>query len=148
MTSSRRSLLARAFAGAGLALSYGLLGGYFVAYLFPARHAASRRRLFVGRREQFARGAAHPFVDQRGRTLLILARSDGELVGFDSTCPHLGCHVHWEAERDSFVCPCHQGFFDADGVATAGPPAAAGQSLARVTLEVDERGGTVFLQES
>jgi cytochrome b6-f complex iron-sulfur subunit len=147
MGSSRRNVLIRAFAGIGLALSYGLLGGYFVAYLFPPRRAATRRRLFVGRREQFQPGLARPFVDQRGRPLLIVARPDGELVGFDSTCPHLGCRVHWEAETASFVCPCHQGFFDADGVATAGPPAAAGQSLARVALEVDERGGTVFLRE-
>jgi Rieske Fe-S protein len=141
----RRGFLARVLAGAGLALSYGLLGAYALAYLFPPRARGGAARLFVGRRPDFAPGSARPFVDQKGRTLLILA-GEAALEAFDTRCPHLGCKVHWEADKQRFFCPCHNGVFDRTGVAIAGPPADAGQSLARVPLDVDAASGNVFLR--
>ena len=141
----RRTFLARLLAGVGLTLSYGLLGAYAVAYLFPPRARRRPQRLFIGRLPDFAPGSVRPFLDQRGRTLLILAE-DGGPRAFDTRCPHLGCQVRWEADAKRFVCPCHQGIFDRDGVAIAGPPAAAGQSLARAPLDVDRTAGTVFLE--
>ena len=141
---ARRAALAKILAGLGLALSYGLLGAYAVAYLFPPRSRRRAARLFIGRLDDFPAGSARPFVDQKGRALLVMAR-DGRLEAFDTRCPHLGCRVHWEGEAGRFLCPCHQGMFDPSGVAVAGPPAAAGQSLTRVPLEVDAASGTVFL---
>jgi Rieske Fe-S protein len=141
----RRGFLARVLMGAGLALSYGLFGAYAIAYLFPPRARARAQRLFVGRRADFAAGSARPFIDQKGRTLLILA-SDTGLEAFDTRCPHLGCKVHWEPEHARFFCPCHNGVFDRAGVATGGPPADAGQSLTRVPLDVDLASGNVFLR--
>jgi cytochrome b6-f complex iron-sulfur subunit len=143
---SRRGFLAALSAGLGLAASYGLLAGYALAYLFPPPSRRKPARLFVGRRSDFPDGSVKPIVDQRGRTVLVLARATG-LEAFDTRCPHLGCRVHWEAEHQQFVCPCHQGIFDADGKAIAGPPADAGQSLTRVPLDVDRASGTVFLSE-
>jgi Rieske Fe-S protein len=140
----RRGFLAQLAAGIGLAVSYGLFAAYAVAYLFPPPSRRRTQRLFVGRRDAFPPGSARPFVDQRGRTLLIVAEGE-RLEAFDTLCPHLGCKVHWEPEKDRFFCPCHQGVFDRQGVAIAGPPFDAGQSLARVPLEVDPRSGTVFL---
>ena len=141
----RRGALARFLAGAGLALSYGLFGAYAVAYLFPP--AARRRvaRLFIGRLADFAPGTARTFVDQRGRSLLVVRQGE-TLKAFDTRCPHLGCQVHWEPKEERFLCPCHQGVFDRAGVAIAGPPAAAGQSLAEARLAVDAVSGTVFLE--
>jgi cytochrome b6-f complex iron-sulfur subunit len=140
----RRDLLVRLAAGLGLALSYGLLGAFAVAYLFPPASRRRAQRLFIGRLADFAPGTARTFVDQRGRALLIVAEAGG-LRAFDTRCPHLGCQVRWEPDRAQFVCPCHQGIFDRTGVAVAGPPAAAGQSLAQATLAVDRTSGTVFL---
>ena len=140
----RRATLARLLAGAGLALGYGLFGVYALAYLFPPPSRRRAQRLFIGRVADFPQGVARPFVDQRGRRLLIV-RGATALTAFDTRCPHLGCQVHWEAVRERFVCPCHQGIFDRDGVAVAGPPAAAGQSLARASLTVDPTSGTVLL---
>jgi Rieske Fe-S protein len=131
-------------AGLGLAVSYGLLGAYAVAYLFPPAARRRARRLFIGRVSDFPPGSARPFVDQRGRTLLIVA-AEGRLRAFDTRCPHLGCQVHWEPRERQFLCPCHQGVFDQHGIAIAGPPAAAGQSLAQGVLEIDPRSGTVCL---
>lgn len=140
----RRAFLARVLAGLGLAAGYGLLGVYAVAYLFPPRARVRAERLFVGRRADFAPGSARPFVDQKGRTLLILAGTAG-IEAFDTRCPHLGCKVHWEPDKDRFVCPCHNGVFDRRGVAIAGPPADAGQALTCVGLDVDAASGNVFL---
>jgi Rieske Fe-S protein len=141
----RRAFLARLLAIGGLVASYGLLGAYAVAYLFPPTARRQPRRLFLGRITDFAPGSARPFVDQRGRALLVLA-DEGRLRAFDTRCPHLGCQVHWEAKDGRFLCPCHQGVFDRDGVAIGGPPAAAGQSLATAPLIVDPVSGTVFLE--
>ncbi len=58
-------------------------------------------------------------------------------LGFSNRCPHLGCRVHWDGGDRQFVCPCHQGVFDSSGVATSGPPAAAGQQLKAYTIELD-----------
>jgi Rieske Fe-S protein len=142
---SRRSFLTGLFAGAGLLLSYGLLGAYAVAYLFPPPSRRRPSRLFIGRLGDFASGSARPFIDQRGRRLLIVREGD-RLTAFDTRCPHLGCQVHWEPAETQFVCPCHNGVFDREGTATAGPPAAAGQSLSRAPLAIDATSGTVFLE--
>lgn len=39
-----------------------------------------------------------------------------------SICPHLGCPLNWHPNLAEFVCPCHGGTFNADGVHIAGPP--------------------------
>ena len=145
MEIGRRGFAAALASGVGLALSYGLLGVYAVAYLLPAPSRRRTGRLFIGRASDFATGTVRSFVDQRGRALLLVA-ADGKLRAFDTRCPHLGCQVHWRPEGGQFVCPCHQGVFDRNGVAIAGPPAAAGQSLAEAPLDVDPRSGTVFLR--
>jgi cytochrome b6-f complex iron-sulfur subunit len=148
MAVARRALVARALSGVGLLASYGLFGGFLAAYLFPPQTRRAASRLFIGRRDDFPLGSAREIVDGRGRPLLVMAEPDGRLEAFSTICPHLGCRVHWEPKERVFVCPCHQGIFNAQGVATAGPPAAAGQSLATVPLEVDARAGTVFLREA
>lgn len=145
MEVERRSVLAAIAAGMGLLLSYGLFAAYAVSFLFPPPVRRRPRRLFLGRRTDFRPGEARSLVDDRGRTLLVIA--DGErLTAFDTRCPHLGCQVHWEPKEARFVCPCHLGMFDRNGVAFAGPPAAAHQTLTRVPLDVDAVSGTVFLR--
>ncbi len=75
----------------------------------------------------------------------FLARSrKGVYQLLSNVCPHLGCRVHWEAQKNHFMCPCHNGVFDAVGIATAGPPAEAGQRLARYPLKVES--GMLFIE--
>lgn len=45
-----------------------------------------------------------------------------ELKVLSDVCTHLGCRVVWHQDRQLFVCPCHDGFFAADGQVTFGPP--------------------------
>ncbi|MBI4577262.1 MAG: Rieske 2Fe-2S domain-containing protein, partial [Planctomycetes bacterium] len=67
-----------------------------------------------------------------------------DFLALSSTCPHLGCRVHWEVQNRRFFCPCHNGSFDAAGRATGGPPAEAGQSLPRYALRLE--GGLLFIE--
>lgn len=49
--------------------------------------------------------------------------NDGEdITVFSDACTHLSCKVHWEEERDAFICPCHDGVFDKEGNVASGPP--------------------------
>ena len=66
-----------------------------------------------------------------------------DFVALSSTCPHLGCQVHWEAHRDQYVCPCHNGTFNPEGKPTGGPPKEGNTPLPRYPLEV--RGQLVFI---
>lgn len=45
-----------------------------------------------------------------------------ELKVLSDVCTHLGCRVTWHADRELFICPCHDGFFTADGRVSFGPP--------------------------
>lgn len=142
---SRRSWLASLAMGIGLLSSYGVFAVQGLLFLLPQRLKAPTRRLFAGQIDQFQIGALQGVLDLQGNEILVKRDQQG-LRAFNSTCPHLGCRVHWEADRKRFFCPCHNGVFNADGVATEGPPAAAGQSLAQIPLEVDQKSGVVYLE--
>ena len=142
---SRRSWLASLAMGIGLILSYGLFAVQGLLFLLPQRLKAPTRRLFAGQIDQFQIGVLQGVLDLQGNEILVKRDQQG-LRAFNSSCPHLGCRVHWEADRQRFFCPCHNGVFNSDGVATEGPPAAAGQSLAQIPLEVDQKSGVVYLE--
>ncbi len=142
---TRRNWLALVFMGVGLAVSYGTLALQGILFLLPGRIKPRTRKLFAGQIDQYQVGNVQSFFDLQGNKILV-KRSASELQAFSSTCPHLGCHVHWEADKERFFCPCHNGVFNADGVAVSGPPAAAGQSLSRVPLELDEESGVIYLE--
>ena len=38
-----------------------------------------------------------------------------------AVCPHEGCEVAWEQNRNRFSCPCHESYFAADGSRISGP---------------------------
>lgn len=39
----------------------------------------------------------------------------GEIVAFNSVCPHLGCTVDYRPANADFYCPCHASAFDLEG---------------------------------
>jgi len=147
---ARRSFLARAGLlgmGGGLALSYGSCGAMAVRYLYPAR-PRERRWQFLACEKEVAPGAALSYRAPSGEHVTVARRGNTggveDFVALSSTCPHLGCHVHWEPANQRFFCPCHNGAFDPEGRAIAGPPAEAGQSLARYPLRIED--GVVFIE--
>ena len=55
------------------------------------------------------------------KAVYITKDSQGELRVLTSVCPHLGCTVPWNKEKNHFVCPCHGGTFTLDGTRVSGP---------------------------
>ncbi len=58
-----------------------------------------------------------------------------------SICPHLGCPVNWNPDKNEFVCPCHGGIFDASGQKIGGPP-----PRALDPLEFEVRSGKLWVR--
>lgn len=139
---SRRSWLAM---GVGLAAAYGLLAIEGIAFILPKRIKAPTRKLFAGLLAQFPDQGVKEIRDLQGKTIIV-RRNGTDLKAFSTICPHLGCQVHWQDKEQKFFCPCHGGVFNPEGVAIAGPPFKAGQSLSQVPLTVDAQSGVVYME--
>jgi Rieske Fe-S protein len=58
-----------------------------------------------------------------GSTPAIIIRTDeGELRAFSALCTHLDCTVQYRKDLRRIWCPCHNGFYDLNGINVAGPP--------------------------
>jgi len=51
-----------------------------------------------------------------------IRRESGVVTARLLRCTHTGCVVRWRPAEGAYVCPCHEGRFDADGRVSAGPP--------------------------
>lgn len=51
--------------------------------------------------------------------VFVLPAKSNQVVS--AICPHEGCEVLWEKERNRFSCPCHESYFTADGARLTGP---------------------------
>jgi Rieske Fe-S protein len=51
-----------------------------------------------------------------------VARTESGVVGRYLSCTHFGCPVKWQSDTGTYLCPCHDGRFDAEGRPIAGPP--------------------------
>ena len=133
-----------------LVAGYGTLAGQGILFVVPEHTRPRTRRIFAGRISQYQTGAVQKFYDLQGNVILVKRDKDDRgrdvFKAFSSTCPHLGCKVIWQQKHKRFFCPCHMGVFDKDGVATAGPPAAAGQKLTPVPVVADPESGVVYLE--
>ena len=52
----------------------------------------------------------------------VLRKSASEVIVFSNVCPHLSCRVNWDAGKNEYICPCHDGRFGIDGKVVSGPP--------------------------
>ncbi len=143
---NRRSFLAKLFMGVGSILAYGAFAVKGLLFLSPKRGIKATKKIFVGTIDQFKTGSVETVHGLTGQEILV-QRTQETIKGFSATCPHLGCKVHWESDKDRFFCPCHGAVFDSDGQAITGPPADAGQNMTTVDLGVDDSSGIVYLQE-
>jgi len=148
--SSRRTLLQTASNGAmigAVATAYAGVGAVGVRYLYPASSRATVW-LFVTELATMAQGDALTWIAPDGSRITIARQGEGDSVeafaALSTTCPHLGCNVHWEQTNSRFFCPCHNGVFAPDGTATAGPPAEAGQNLGKYPLMIQD--GLLFIE--
>jgi len=139
------SWLSRIAMVGGLVAAYGTLAGFMGRFLYPARETQTGW-MFVTQTSTLGSGEAVRFETPGGATVNIARQGDGpeDFIALSSTCPHLGCQVHWEAQNERFFCPCHNGIFTPDGKAIGGPPGEAGQALLRYPLKVDK--GALYIE--
>lgn len=132
---------------AGLASGYGTFFTLAGRFLYPAgpdvmgwMYVATLDSLKIGDAlTYFAPNGAKVVIARQGETGAV-----DDFVALSSTCPHLGCQVHWEAANDRFFCPCHNGTFDPQGKPTGGPPKDANQSLPHYQLRIEH--GLLFIE--
>jgi menaquinol-cytochrome c reductase iron-sulfur subunit len=55
------------------------------------------------------------------KAVYVTRDKQGQLRALTSICPHLGCTVPWNKEKNQFACPCHGATFAADGTRVSGP---------------------------
>lgn len=132
---------------AGLGASYGTAAVFAGRYLYPARPRA-KAWMYVARVADLGVGASLSYTTPGGEKVAIArqAQTGGpeDFVALSSTCPHLGCQVHWESQNQRFFCPCHNGAFDKSGKGVSGPPGDAGQSLPRYPLKSED--GLLYIE--
>lgn len=147
----RRGFLATGLMLLGLVAGYGMGLWHFFTYLVPLNRRSKPRELFVGTLATMPVGTSLRVTSPRGQQINILRLGedvDHPERGFkalSSTCPHLGCNVHWEEANNRFFCPCHHGVFDRQGTALEGPPAKEGKNLPTFQIRVNSANGWVFV---
>jgi len=149
-TEDRRGFFRRAgswFMGLGLLSGYGAFAAFIGRFLLPTKQAPKAWQ-FVTTLTETRNGESLTYRSPAGEQVVVARVADkgeaGDFIALSSVCPHLGCQVHWEQHNNRFFCPCHNGVFDPQGTATEGPPADAGQSLARYPLMVEN--GMLFIE--
>lgn len=69
--------------------------------------------------------------------LLIVRRSEVELVVLSAVCTHAGCTVRFDAAGEKVVCPCHGSQYSLTGAVTRSP---APRALTRYEATLDGAG--------
>lgn len=137
----RRKALSNGAMAAGLVAGYGAFGAIALRFLYPVDPDA-RRWQFLMPLDRLRVGESLLYRAPNGETVNVTRQeSNGtveDFIALSSTCPHLGCQVHWEPQNDRYFCPCHNGTFDPSGEPTGGPPADADQALPRYELRVEQ----------
>src|ERR1700730_6155913 len=55
------------------------------------------------------------------KVIYVTKDKEGRLRVLTSVCPHLGCTVPWNKDKNQFICPCHGATFTPDGSRISGP---------------------------
>jgi menaquinol-cytochrome c reductase iron-sulfur subunit len=55
------------------------------------------------------------------KAVYVTKDPQGQLRVLTSVCPHLGCTVPWNKDKNEFICPCHGATFTPDGSRVSGP---------------------------
>ncbi len=59
--------------------------------------------------------------NMKGKKVAVYKDSSQELHAYSAICPHLGCVLQWNADENSFDCPCHGSRFTCEGSVVNGP---------------------------
>ena len=48
-------------------------------------------------------------------TVWLKKSASGQVIAFNTICPHLGCAIEYRSGQSDYYCPCHLSAFDLDG---------------------------------
>jgi cytochrome b6-f complex iron-sulfur subunit len=116
----RRDFLLNVGVVAGLVVAAGGSLLYGLRFLLPGLIEPTERRIRIGSEDSVPDGEA--VYRSISGVSFNLVNQGGTIRAFSSICTHLGCQVTWVPGDMQFFCPCHLGYFDANGVNVAGPP--------------------------
>ena len=60
-------------------------------------------------------------LEQDERAVEVM-RTENGVTARSLLCTHQGCNVRWVEDEQIYLCPCHDGKFDAEGKPIYGPP--------------------------
>jgi len=116
----RRDFLDWIIRGGLLITVVGLLAPALV-YLWPStRRGPGARLVEVADEKEMTLWAAKKVVVD-GSALLVFRTPNG-IKALSAICTHLGCIVEWDRSKRQIECPCHAGYFSAEGNVISGPP--------------------------
>lgn len=55
------------------------------------------------------------FANEPVGAIFLRRSKEDKIQAIHVVCPHAGCFVDYDAEKDIFFCPCHQASFDLQG---------------------------------
>jgi cytochrome b6-f complex iron-sulfur subunit len=135
---SRRGFIKYGLLGfCGLATAVGVATPV-VAYLWPPEEGAgaSEARVAVSSTADLPPGQGGVF-SVANKPVIVIHTPDNDYVALSATCPHLGCILFWDVERQVIACPCHEAYFNTTGAVISGPPPAPLEPY-RVQVEGDQ----------
>lgn len=129
MNKSRRTFLEILPFGV-LAAAFASIGGAAFRFLRPRIAAATDSWLDVAKvseltgpapltRKVVAEQIAGWAVTTEEHNVFVLPAKNNQVLS--AVCPHEGCEVMWEQNKNRFSCPCHESYFAADGSRISGP---------------------------
>lgn len=77
------------------------------------------------------------FLLNKDLKVVVVKDAKDKLSAVNPTCTHQGCIVEWKKDINTFVCPCHNAKFSADGKVLA-KPASTDLSTYQVQIENGE----------
>jgi menaquinol-cytochrome c reductase iron-sulfur subunit len=72
---------------------------------------------------------------------VYVVKSGAQTRVFSNVCSHMQCPVRWDPALHQFLCPCHGGLYDINGLNVGGPPP---KPLPQYVHRID--GTTLFVQ--
>ncbi|HUO57560.1 MAG TPA: ubiquinol-cytochrome c reductase iron-sulfur subunit [bacterium] len=128
----RRTFLVGAITALGGFISFILGGSGLVYFLSPAWSSKKEDWVEVGPVGNI-QGTSPVKMDYVKRKMdgweviespgsVWMVNKGGNWIAYDPHCTHLGCPYRWDESKGLFLCPCHNGVFNKDGVVMSGPP--------------------------
>lgn len=79
--------------------------------------------------------AWNKFKEARIGAIYLRRTGERDVHAFNVTCPHAGCFVDYQPERESYLCPCHNSLFTIEGE-IASPDSPSPRGLDSLAVEI------------